>query len=65
VLQASVPIRTDDTAISLAERVFEQEHRIYPKAVAWFAAGRLNMQDKAAVFDGKRLGVNGIRESSS
>jgi phosphoribosylglycinamide formyltransferase-1 len=65
VLQASVPIRTDDTAISLAERVFEQEHRIYPKAVAWFAAGRLNMQDKAAVFDGKRLGVSGIRESSS
>lgn len=65
VLQASVPIRADDTAISLAERVFEQEHRIYPKAVAWFAAGRLNMQDKAAVFDGKRLGVSGIRESGS
>ncbi len=65
VLQACVPVHNDDTPTSLAERVFEQEHRIYPKAVAWFAAGRLSMNDKAAEFDGKRLGVSGIRESSS
>ena len=62
VLQATVPVNNDDTAKTLAERVFKQEHRIYPKAVAWFAAGRLRMNDKAVEFDGKRLGVSGIRE---
>ena len=65
VLQASVRVNDDDTPNSLAARVFEQEHRIYPKAVAWFAAGRLNMNNKAAELDGKRLGESGIRESSS
>lgn len=62
VLQASVPVNNDDTPTTLAERVFKQEHRIYPKAVAWFAAGRLRMNEKAVEFDGKRLGVSGIRE---
>lgn len=65
VLQASVPVHADDTTKSLAERVFQQEHRIYPKAVTWFAAGRLCMNDKGVEFDGKRLGVSGIRETSS
>ena len=65
VLQATVPVNKDDTPSTLAERVFKQEHRIYPKAVAWFAAGRLRMSEKAVEFDGKRLGVSGIRESSS
>lgn len=65
VLQATVPVYKDDTPSTLAERVFKQEHRIYPKAVAWFAAGRLRMNEKAVEFDGKRLGVSGIRESSS
>lgn len=62
VLQATVPVNNDDTPKLLAERVFKQEHRIYPKAVAWFAAGRLRMNEKAVEFDGKRLGVSGIRE---
>lgn len=65
VLQASVPVIADDTPASLAARVFQQEHRIYPKAVAWFAAGRLRMHDKGVELDGKRLGVSGICESST
>ena len=65
VLQAAVPVNDDDTPTTLAERVFKQEHRIYPKAVAWFAAGRLRMNETAVEFDGKRLGISGIRESST
>lgn len=65
VLQASVRVNDDDTPNSLAARVFEQEHRIYPKAVAWFAAGRLSMNNKAVELDGERLGESGIRESNS
>lgn len=41
VIQAAVPVRTDDTPDTLAARVLAQEHRIYPQAVRWFAEGRL------------------------
>lgn len=41
VIQAAVPVRADDTAADLAARVLEQEHRIYPQAIRWFAEGRL------------------------
>lgn len=65
VLQACVSVHQDDTPSSLAARVFEQEHRIYPKAVAWFAAGRLRMQDNGVLLDGTRLGPYGIREAGA
>jgi len=41
VLQARVAVHADDDAATLAARVLEQEHRIYPQAVRWFAEGRL------------------------
>lgn len=41
ILQARVPIEEDDTAESLATRVLEQEHRIYPEAIRKFAEGEL------------------------
>ena len=55
VIQARVPVRDDDDEATLAARVLEQEHRIYPEAVDWFAAGRLRFQDGAAWLDGRRL----------
>lgn len=36
--QARVPILPDDTAESLAERVLAEEHRLYPRVLADFAA---------------------------
>jgi phosphoribosylglycinamide formyltransferase-1 len=39
-----VPVRADDTADTLAARVLQQEHRIYPQAVRWFAEGRLEIR---------------------
>jgi phosphoribosylglycinamide formyltransferase-1 len=62
VLQAVVPVLVDDTRDVLAARVAQQEHRIYPKAVSLFAAGRLRMQSNAAWLDGERLGASGLRE---
>lgn len=41
VVQAAVPVRPDDTPDTLAARVLQQEHRIYPFAIRWFAEGRL------------------------
>ncbi|TXH59462.1 MAG: phosphoribosylglycinamide formyltransferase [Thiothrix sp.] len=55
ILQAAVPVFTDDTAETLAARVLVEEHKIYPQVVAWFCAGRLVYQDGAAYLDGQRL----------
>jgi phosphoribosylglycinamide formyltransferase 1 len=38
--QAAVPVLPGDTEASLAARVLVQEHRLYPAALAAFAAGR-------------------------
>lgn len=45
VAQAAVPVLPDDTEDSLAGRVLEQEHIIYPRAVRWFVEGRLTIED--------------------
>lgn len=45
IIQAAVPVLADDTPGALAARVLAQEHRIYPRAVRWFAEGRLAIAD--------------------
>ncbi|GGB96103.1 phosphoribosylglycinamide formyltransferase [Oxalicibacterium flavum] len=45
VSQAVVPVLPDDTEESLAARVLEQEHVIYPAAVRWFIEDRLSVRD--------------------
>jgi len=46
VLQAAVPVLDGDTEDTLAARILEQEHRIYPEAVELWAMGRLAMDDR-------------------
>jgi phosphoribosylglycinamide formyltransferase-1 len=41
ILQARVPILADDTEESLAARVLQQEHKIYPQAIQLFVEGKL------------------------
>jgi len=56
ILQACVPVHTGDSPEQLAARVLEQEHRIYPEAIRWFAEGRLRLgEDGRAELDGKPL----------
>ncbi len=55
LLQARVPVLPDDTPERLAARVLEQEHRIYPLAVRWFAEGRVALRDGRIWFDGRPL----------
>jgi phosphoribosylglycinamide formyltransferase-1 len=59
ILQAKVPLFNDDDAASLAERVHEQEHRIYPLVVRWFCQNRLQQQADQAWLDGNVLAANG------
>lgn len=46
ILQAVVPVWDDDTEDTLAERILAEEHRIYPEAVALYAAGRLALEGR-------------------
>ncbi len=55
ILQAEVAIHNDDTAETLAKRVHEQEHIIYPLVIKWFAEGRVKMVDNKTFKDGKEL----------
>ncbi|NOR40032.1 MAG: phosphoribosylglycinamide formyltransferase, partial [Gammaproteobacteria bacterium] len=56
VLQAPVPVQVHDTADSLAARVLEQEHQLYPLAIRWFAEQRLRLSENGqALLDGAIL----------
>ena len=59
VVQAVIPVESDDSPHSLAQRVHAQEHRIYPLAVRWFAEGRLALDEQGALLDGQLLAASG------
>jgi len=46
IVQEAVVVREDDTPDTLAARVQEAERRIYPRAVALFAQGRLRIEGR-------------------
>jgi phosphoribosylglycinamide formyltransferase-1 len=58
IVQAAVPVRAGDTADSLAARVLEQEHAVYPQAIRWFLEGRLRR-------DGERVALTAERETNA
>jgi phosphoribosylglycinamide formyltransferase-1 len=58
IVQAAVPVRAGDTAESLAARVLEQEHVVYPQAIRWFLEGRLRR-------DGERVTLAAEREANA
>ncbi|MCT7943284.1 phosphoribosylglycinamide formyltransferase [Shewanella holmiensis] len=59
ILQAKVPVYPEDDAETLAQRVHEQEHAIYPLVVKWFSLGRLSMNNNQAFLDGCVIGESG------
>ncbi|AEF94601.1 phosphoribosylglycinamide formyltransferase [Desulfotomaculum nigrificans CO-1-SRB] len=50
ILQAAVPVLDDDTEDTLAARILEQEHRLYPQAIKLFAEGRLQLQGRRVMI---------------
>jgi phosphoribosylglycinamide formyltransferase 1 len=46
--QAAVPVLEGDTAETLAARVLEQEHLLYPAVLALLASGRVRVEDGRA-----------------
>ena len=58
ILQASVPVMEDDTEATLAARVLEQEHRIFPEAIKLYVEDRLRT-------DGRRVHILPAAEGGS
>ena len=52
IIQAVVPVFPDDTPESLAARILEQEHRIYPGAIQLYSEGRLRIEGRKVFVDG-------------
>jgi phosphoribosylglycinamide formyltransferase-1 len=52
IIQARVPVRSGDTAETLAARVLRQEHVIYPRAVRWYLEGKLVIRDGKVLVKG-------------
>lgn len=50
ILQRCVPVIEGDTADTLAGRILEQEHKIYPEAVKLFVEGRLSVHDRKVMI---------------
>ena len=46
VAQAAVPVLPGDTVDTLSDRILQQEHRMYPMALRWFA------EDRARIVNG-------------
>jgi phosphoribosylglycinamide formyltransferase-1 len=55
VVQYRLPVVASDTEDSLAARVHKGEHIILPRAVSWFAAGRLRLAGGSVMLDGRAL----------
>ena len=58
ICQASVQVNENDDAESLASRVLDQEHLIYPKAIRLIAQGRVTIDGEQAFIDGKNIYSN-------
>lgn len=51
ISQAAIQVMPNDTEETLATRVLQQEHRIYPEAVRWFVEGRLKLSNNHVEVD--------------
>ena len=51
VVQECVPVLDDDTEESLAARILEVEHRLYPDAVRRILAGGWRIDGRRVIFD--------------
>jgi phosphoribosylglycinamide formyltransferase-1 len=49
ILQSVVPVEDDDTPETLAARVLVAEHQTFPRAIALFAQGRLEVVGRKVI----------------
>jgi phosphoribosylglycinamide formyltransferase-1 len=59
IIQAAVPVMPDDDQERLAERILQQEHRIYPEAIRLYQEGRLTVVGRTVVIQDFALSAPG------
>jgi len=57
VVQAAVPVLPGDDEDTLAARILEQEHRIYPLALRLLCEGRLSIEGRRVVVRDEEVGL--------
>jgi len=60
IIQATVPVNTEDTAITLAARVLEFEHKIYPEALKLVAEGKVKVSGGKATVPSQKRKIKGV-----
>jgi phosphoribosylglycinamide formyltransferase-1 len=50
VMQCAVEVRQDDSVESLSARILEQEHRLYPQAIARVLSGNFRVEGRRTFF---------------
>ncbi len=58
ILQSVVPVYQKDSKEELAQRILEQEHIIYPRAIKLFAEGRLQLEGRKVMVAGEEVSVS-------
>ncbi len=65
IAQESILIEQTDDAESLAMKIHEKEHRLYPTVASWFADGRLRLDGNDAYLDERLLPKSGEQIKAS
>lgn len=68
IVQATVPVQAGESADTLAQRVLQEEHRIYPLAIRWYVEGRLSFSNGRVQLDGEvrpEQGLTGAPEKNA
>ncbi len=53
IAQAEISVAAGDTSETLAEKVQQKEHLLYPIVVRWFCQGRIQLGQDQVLFDGQ------------
>jgi phosphoribosylglycinamide formyltransferase-1 len=64
VIQGRLAVRPGESEDALSARVQRLEHIIYPRAVGWFAAGRLALRGDVATLEGRAAGPEIVEEAT-
>ena len=63
IMQAAVPVLSSDGEADLKARILKCEHKIFPRAIALYCAGRLHLKGRKVVvagIDEERLGEQSL-----
>lgn len=52
IIQAAVPVLSNDSEDRLAARILRCEHKIFPRALSLYCAGQLRVEDRKVIISG-------------